>query len=248
MNISRMRNALAWAVNRSQGPVRLRPGRCPSCGPTLFIGRGVSPISFRCISCLATITALGVVELIRRLPIGQSGCAWEMATYGATLDYLRRWGGKVIDSEFFSGVPSGTYHNGVRCEDVCATSFVSDPLDLVTSSQVFEHVDDDVKGYGECFRILKPGGFLIFSVPLFDRPASSRIAKITDGKIVPVSGELELHGSRITGPKSVPTFWHFSRHDIASRVASVGFEATLHDIILARGVVAQPVIVGRKPF
>jgi SAM-dependent methyltransferase len=37
--------------------------------------------------------------------------------------------------------------------------------DLVTCTQVLEHIDDDLRAFGELNRILKPGGYLLLAVP-----------------------------------------------------------------------------------
>jgi SAM-dependent methyltransferase len=68
------------------------------------------------------------------------------------------------------------------------------------------------RGFKECLRVLKPGGHLIFTVPIQDIPHSVRLTEIT-----------EYHGSRISGPNSVPLFWRFSKHDICQLVKGFGF-------------------------
>jgi SAM-dependent methyltransferase len=35
---------------------------------------------------------------------------------------------------------------------------------------VFEHVPDDARGFSELRRVLRPGGKMLFTVPLFDAP------------------------------------------------------------------------------
>jgi SAM-dependent methyltransferase len=45
--------------------------------------------------------------------------------------------------------------------------FASSTFDAVLALDVLEHLDDDVKGIGEMFRLLKPGGLLLLTVPAF---------------------------------------------------------------------------------
>lgn len=72
----------------------------------------------------------------------------------------------------------------------------------------------------------------MFSVPLYDIPATQRLARIEDGRII-IDGDPEYHDSRATGPKSVLTFWCHSVHDIAARVAGAGFDVVLREVRVA---------------
>lgn len=50
--------------------------------------------------------------------------------------------------------------------DATALPFENASFDLVCAFDVIEHVDDDLRAFGELSRVLKVGGVLIFSVPL----------------------------------------------------------------------------------
>jgi hypothetical protein len=89
-------------------------------------------------------------------------------------------------------------------------------------------VQDDVRGFSECFRVLKPGGALIFSVPLYDIAATQQLAVVRGG--VQHLFPPEYHDSRRGGPGSALCYWRHSVHDICARVASVGFDARLVEI------------------
>jgi len=59
--------------------------------------------------------------------------------------------------------------------------FENNFFDLVAAFEVLEHIENDKKAFSEIARVLKPGGFLIFSVPLrqeifneFDRIAGHK--------------------------------------------------------------------------
>lgn len=51
--------------------------------------------------------------------------------------------------------------------DGTALPLQSDTFDAVVGLDVFEHIKDDQKAFEECFRVLRPGGVLILSVPAF---------------------------------------------------------------------------------
>lgn len=50
--------------------------------------------------------------------------------------------------------------------DMTRLPFEAGQFDLVTHSDTLEHVPDPVLGLAECHRVLRPGGFCIFTVPL----------------------------------------------------------------------------------
>ena len=49
--------------------------------------------------------------------------------------------------------------------DVASLPFVGHSFDIVSSFDVFEHIADDRKAMREAYRVLKPGGFLVITVP-----------------------------------------------------------------------------------
>lgn len=59
--------------------------------------------------------------------------------------------------------------------DMMSLRFDDSSYDLVVHSDTLEHVVDPVKGLSECRRVLEPGGFCAFTVPIVvDRLTSSR--------------------------------------------------------------------------
>jgi SAM-dependent methyltransferase len=171
-----------------------------------------------------------------------------MSTYGATLSFLRKHVYHVHYSEYFEGKKSGETVNGILNQDVQETSFPDSSLDLITSNLVFEHVPDDIKGYAECFRVLRPGGALLFTVPLYDIPTTEKLAEIRDGELIYLT-KPEYHDSRTTGPESILTFWHHSLNDIVERVSSVGFDVTVEDVLITPyPILAEKVVHAFKPY
>jgi SAM-dependent methyltransferase len=212
---------------------RVAIGRCPVCGPTCFIMLKPDPFTTRCLRCRANITNLSIVSAIKTAvgcPRGKT--AYEMSSYGSTWQYLRDNSADFHFSEYFPGHASGEHVNGVRNEDATKLSFESESFDIITSNQVFEHICEDQKAYKECWRTLKPGGSLIFTVPMHDTPRTEQVATITNGKIEWLSTP-EFHSSRSTGPNSVPVFWRFSWRDIVERVSAAGFsQVTLINVVV----------------
>jgi SAM-dependent methyltransferase len=156
--------------------------------------------------------------------------AHEFSSFGTTFEFLKRHCTDFTFSEYFPGEPPVV--NGIRNEDITNLTFPSTSFDLLTSNGVMEHVPEDVQGYRECHRVLKPGGVLVFTVPLYDTLESVKLASV-DGSGIVWHGTPEYHDSRLGGPLSAPTFWRHSWRDMCDRVRQVGFRSVeLVDVIL----------------
>lgn len=158
-------------------------GRCPFCGPTLFV-RLSEDSGARCARCSAGVVQLGLgwamhdeIADIAALDV----C--ELSARGPVAMYLRRVARSVATSEYFAHVPRGTSHEGVRCEDVQQLTYADASFDLVTHTEVLEHVPDDARALAELLRVLRPGGTMLFTVPLHEGRATVIRANVVDGKI-----------------------------------------------------------------
>jgi SAM-dependent methyltransferase len=80
-----------------------------------------------------------------------------------------------VSSCYWPDVTPGEVHDGTRCEDLRSLTFSDDSLDLVITSDIFEHVRTPMVAFAELFRVLRPGGFHIFTVPLrWPLPSTTR--------------------------------------------------------------------------
>lgn len=212
-----------WRISRSS---------CPSCQGRFFISLRPDAFMTRCLSCGGNAINLSLIPVIK---IHQKKydivTAWEMSTYGSTLNFLKVNIKNVIESEFFADQTSGILIDGILNQDVQNLSFESSSIDLITSNHVFEHVPNDLSGYSECYRVLHKNGALIFSVPLYDIPTTEMLAEIINGEVAFLR-KPEYHHSRIGGVNSALTFWHHSVNDICERVAQSGFNVKLIDITI----------------
>jgi SAM-dependent methyltransferase len=118
-------------------------------------------------------------------------------------DHLHAWLPILVGTEFQSpSIAGGTIVNigerQVRHESILNLSFPDQSLDLVTHADLLEHVPDVNVALRECFRVLRQGGELIFSVPFGQtRDCSQKRAELRP------SGEIndflpkEFHGSHL---------------------------------------------------
>ena len=88
-----------------------------------------------------------------------------------------KFGAAYTASEFVSpSAEPGSMHKSqvgiVRHEDLRALSFPSNSFDLVMSAEVFEHIPEPYVALAEVFRVLKPGGSYVWTVPMNADPQS----------------------------------------------------------------------------
>jgi hypothetical protein len=130
----------------------------------------------------------------------------------------------LTGSEFLgSTISYGTCdYRGVRNESIARLTFSSEFFDFVLSFDVFEHVPDYLAGFRECWRCLRPGGTLLFTVP-FD---PEMITNFVRARLDPRGGiehlaPPEYHGDPLSsaGCLSYYTFgW-----ELLDEVRTVGF-------------------------
>jgi len=191
-------NYLSWADPFYKWKVST--AECPLDGKSKFISLKADPFMTRCLKCKGNVTNLSLIPLVKEHVNGNYDKAvYELSTYGSTLDFMKTKFQNITTSEFFMGREPGETVNGVMNQDVMRLTFTNNSFDIVTSNQVFEHVPDDIRGFRECYRVLRKGGALIFTVPLHDAPATVKKAAIVDGKIE-YYGTPEYHDSRLEGP------------------------------------------------
>jgi hypothetical protein len=113
---------------------------------------------------------------------------------------------------------------GVRNEDLTKLSLRDSSVDLICTTDVLEHIPDYAKAISECFRVLKPGGALILSVPflLQSNETIVRARVNTDGSIEHLLPP-EYHGDG-TSTKGVLCYYHFG-WDLLDSLRSGGFSS-----------------------
>lgn len=163
-SLKRLRAGLAML---RPGEFALAAARCPFCGPSLFVRLHRDDGGVRCARCAAgTIhVAIGLAlrDEVRDLSVGD---ACEFSARGPLVEHLRRHARSVAVSEYFDDVAPGELRSGVRCEDMQRLTYDDASFDVVTHTEVLEHVPDDRRALAELHRILRPGGVMAFTVPL----------------------------------------------------------------------------------
>lgn len=220
-------------------------GRCPLCGPTLLIRLSQHDFGVRCLRCRASAVTMSLVDVLRdSCPDLANARCYELSSRGALVRFLERKVTSLQTSEYFDDVRPGETRDGVRCEDVQALTFANASFNVCTSTEVFEHVPDDARGFREIRRVLRPGGHFIFTVPMHPFPTVER-ARLVDGKVEHLL-PAEWHSDRLRGTKGVLCYRNYGE-DILDRLRAAGFaEARLRRPTKGPWLgVARPVIVAR---
>jgi SAM-dependent methyltransferase len=200
----------------------------------------------RCLRCLSTFRHRAVGVVLRRLGVPRETHVYELSSRGALCRYLRRRFAQVTVSELFDDVPPGRFRDGVQCQDVQRLTYADASFDLVTSTEVFEHVPDDGRAFAEVHRVLRPGGHLVFTVPLMTSAPTLERARLEQGAVVHLV-EPEYHGDRLRGRGAVLAFRTYGP-DIVERLREAGFDARLERIVEPGHAIEDgTVVVGRKP-
>jgi SAM-dependent methyltransferase len=114
--------------------------------------------------------------------------------------------------------------DGIRNESIASLTFPDCSFDHILSFDVFEHVPDFRKGFQECFRVLKPGGALFFTIPFTRGEKTIVRAKISpNGSVVHLLPP-EYHGDPLSSAGCL-CYYHFG-WELLDDLAGVGFVKT----------------------
>jgi SAM-dependent methyltransferase len=166
--------------------------------------------NYFCINCIASIRVRSLSGMILKL-IGLKSCSdlilklsgkkdfkvYETATYNVfRVSKIKTFSNYII-SEYFENEVFGKYVNGVRNENLECLSFEDNTFDVLITSDVLEHVADLDKAISEIYRVLKPNGLHIFTIPVnYCLDKSIERARIEDGSLVNLAKPV-MHGDSI---------------------------------------------------
>lgn len=107
-------------------------------------------------------------------------------------------------------VAPGSVIDGIRHEDALNLTFPSESLDVIVSTDVYEHVPDIEKTIAEARRVLRPGGTLLFSVPFFagSQQTIQRAALDASGQVLHLHPP-QYHGNPISPDEGSLVFYDY---------------------------------------
>lgn len=218
MSFSRLRRLLHILRPAELGLAR---ERCAVCGSAWLLRLARSELGVRCPRCGASAVSQSLASVIRaELPRLGTAAVYEMSAQGPLVAFLRRHAALLTTSELLDGVEPGESRDGVLCQNVERLTFADASFDLCTSSEVFEHVEDDAAGFREVHRVLRPGGSFIFTVPLHDSAETVERLAVRDGRRVALLPAM-YHADRYRGA-TILVQRDYGR-DIVGRLRDAGF-------------------------
>ena len=222
MRILRLARSAAGALRWSE--LGLSWAACPLCdGGRPFVRLRRDEIAVRCTGCGASAVSLSIVSVVREIaPDLASRSVYEMSARGPFHAWLCRHAGAVTGSEYFEDVAPGDHRDGVQCQDAQALTHGDGSFDLCTSTEVLEHVPDDARAFRELLRVLRPGGLLVFTVPLRPEHATLERAVLTpQGELLHLT-EPEYHGDPLKERGRILAFRTYGG-DVVERLLAAGF-------------------------
>ena len=207
--------------------------------PELAAGHGFSPAlaaaydrrkGLRCYRCQASGRAQGFAHSLIGL-YGPPGCRslaalcrkpGFQALAVASLNHVA-WLHPFLES--LPGLRYSEYGStdpAVPSEDALALSYSDATFDLFLTSDTLEHVPDVERALAEARRVLKPGGYLVTTIPVvWDAPSTRQRAKLEGGELVHLLPPC-YHGGSVN-PLDCLAFYEYGA-DAAGIFEAAGFE------------------------
>lgn len=166
--------------------VPISTGTCHLCGRDVTFEAEETAVLLRdalCPNCFSSLRNSDVAHMLVRTLCGTDTSLaeekarlerfriWNTASYGVIHQALCH-SPNYLCSEYFDDVPNGDKRDSVYCVDLRQIPFESNSFDAIISEDVFEHIADYPQAFREIYRVLKPGGVHIFTVPVHEGRAT----------------------------------------------------------------------------
>ena len=162
-------------------------------------------------------------------PDWRTACMHESSPGGPSSDFLFRHAKNYSISHYYPELESGEMGpEGAICEDLEKMSYPDNVFDVFITQDVMEHIFDISAAFNEVKRVLKPGGFFLFTVPYYkDLPKSfCRAKRLSDGSVRLYSRAV-YHGNPVDEKGALVT-WDYGR-DFPELVSGM---CGLHPVVL----------------
>jgi SAM-dependent methyltransferase len=158
---------------------------------------------------------------------------WEVAPAGPASNKLRAECARYLASHYWPGVPPGGEVDGIRCEDIEHSTLVDGCMDVIITSDVFEHVIDADRALAEVARVLAVDGTHVWTAPQYRELESSRARVRRRGRGLEYLVPAEYHGDPVNADGALVTIdWG---RDLPDRVESASGMSTVTFRIESRG-------------
>jgi SAM-dependent methyltransferase len=214
--------------------------KCPVCGHFSIIKNIKTDLLIReycnCIFCNSQnrqrqiayiLTRRLRVQSLKAMTKRSEVCIFNTETSGALHKTLAKTMNYVSSEYLGSKYKSGQIINGIRHEDLQNLSFNDSSFDFLISADVFEHVPDPYKAHKEVFRVLKPGGRHIFTVPFYQEQILDEKRAILNETNDTIFFKEPLYHNDPLNEKGVLVYNIFSL-EMLVKLAEIGFTTNLY--------------------
>lgn len=222
-------------------------GQCSVCGQLQEFVRAARPIreTYRCQACKASLrereqahaivdvyskmTANTLQELVTLEPFKRLKI-YEPGTAGAARKLFKHLP-NYHQSDYYLEADRHKSTYELPHQSLEALSYPSQSFDLLITSDILEHVRHPMQAFAETYRVLKPGGCHVFTIPLQEPVPAKTVARVDvtkeqDLHILPP----HYHGNGKGGQSLV--YNDFGR-DIVDMLTNVGFSPFLRRAVTA---------------
>ena len=211
--------------------------RCSNCNSSLRY-RGQAAAILDCFgNGLSTISQLVLDPGFQALKIYEPGRIGPFRKFFKDLPNYEK-------SFYRTDIALGTVCDGVVNRDLQNLDIESESLDLVISSDIFEHIRQPEVAFGQVHRVLKKGGYHIFTVPLASQIPEKTVKRVdtsTDEDIAILP--FHYHGDGAKGRALVYTDFG---QDLIETLAGMGMDSRFHKFSTDDGLESVSTVVCRK--
>jgi SAM-dependent methyltransferase len=235
-------------LDRLISQVRVSPGMCPICGhATVFWKfsdnlretgicvfcrstnrhRQIASVFLNAISEQLEVHFSSIHHFISKARKYQKLTIYNTETCNPLHQQLKAYPGYIASEYMGEQYQSGEVVQQILHQDLMATSFASNSIDVMVSSDVFEHIPDPYQAFAEVHRILKPGGKHIFTVPFYQEAYRDEVRTVlaTDGTLQHLLPPIYHHDP--LRPEGIIVFTIFSM-EMLLKLSDLGYETRMY--------------------
>jgi SAM-dependent methyltransferase len=167
------------------------------------------------------------VKSLNDLPEISHLSIYNTETAGPLHNYLSKVKGYVCSDYFGPEYKSGDYVNNILHQDLMALSFPDNNFDYIITTDVFEHIPEPYTAFQEVYRVLKPGGQHIFTVPFYQTEIQDETRAIIDDHRRTINLKEPWFHMDPLRPEGILTYTVFSI-EMLVKLAKIGFRTNMY--------------------
>ena len=195
---------------------------CPSCRASLrYRGQASAILKTYAINQHLNLFDLSKTREFSQLSIYEPGVIGPFRTLFSDFKNYK-------NSFYWEDIECGKSKNDIECQSLEELTFDDDQFDLILSSDIMEHVRKPWVAFSDIFRVLKPGGYHIFSIPVHPPLPTKTQYRVdtTTNEDIHIQ-KPHYHGNGAGGKSLVYTDFGA---DITEHLSRIGYEVSLDTI------------------